>query len=127
MAAYRAAPAGWPIRSFTISEPATQPSRQPHDPLAVARVLLRMRHLDDRRPFVVQLLEEAHDLAALIGVEVAGRLVGEEEFRARDERAGDADELLLAAGELAREEVLLADDLEAVERVRDERRALASP
>ena len=35
-------------------------------------------------------------------VEVAGRLVGEHDRRPRDERAGDRDALLLAAGELRR-------------------------
>ena len=38
----------------------------------------------------------------VVGVEVAGRLVGEHHRRARDERAGDGDALLLAAGELGR-------------------------
>ena len=42
------------------------------------------------------------DLAARRRVEVAGRLVGEHHARARDERAGDGDALLLAAGELGR-------------------------
>src|SRR5437667_7130496 len=69
---------------------------QADDPAAIARVFLGMRDLDDRHPFVVQLLEEAHDLAALVGVEIAGRLVGEQKPRLRDERARDTDELLLA-------------------------------
>ena len=38
----------------------------------------------------------------VVRVEVAGRLVGEHHGRARDERAGDRDALLLAAGELGR-------------------------
>src|SRR5690349_12025324 len=89
--------------------------------VGVERVLVGVRHLDDRRPLRVQGLEELDDLARLAGVQVARRLVGEEERGAGDDGAGDANELLLAAGELAREEVLLADDAEPVERVGDER------
>ena len=46
--------------------------------------------------------QEREDLAAGARVEVAGRLVGEHDRRPRDERAGDRDALLLAAGELGR-------------------------
>ena len=103
-----------------------QPSRRRTIAVAVGRVLLGVRDLDDGGALVVELLEEAHDLAALVGVEVAGRLVGEQQLRLGDERPGNADELLLAAGELVREEVLLADDLEAVERVGHDRGALGA-
>ena len=61
--------------------------------------------------------EQLHDLAALAGVQVAGRLVGEDERRLRDERARHAHQLLLAAGELRGIQVLLPDDLEPVEHV----------
>src|SRR5262245_54341309 len=80
------------------------------DAVAVGGVLLRVRDLDDRHALGVERLEEAHDLAPLVGVEVAGRLVGEQQLGFRDERPGDADELLLAARELVREEVLLPHD-----------------
>ena len=90
------------------------------------RVLLRVRDLDDGRPLGIQLPEQLHDLAALRRMQVAGRLVGEDELRLRDHRARDTDELLLPAGELARIEVLLRDDLEAVQRLRDDRGALGS-
>ena len=46
------------------------------------------------------LAEELEDLAAGLRVEVAGRLVGEDDGRLRDQRARDRDALLLAAGEL---------------------------
>ena len=46
--------------------------------------------------------QELEDLAARRGVEVARRLVREEDGRARDERPRDRDALLLAAGELRR-------------------------
>src|SRR5262245_37540584 len=87
------------------------------DPVAVRRVDVGMGHLDDRRPRVVELLEQLHDVAPLIRVEVPRGLVGEDQLRLRDDGARDAHELLLAARELARIEVLLADDLEAIENV----------
>ena len=46
--------------------------------------------------------EEIDDLAAGLAVEIAGRLIGEQEARARDERAGERHTLLLATGELCR-------------------------
>ncbi len=57
-------------------------------------------------------------------MEVAGRFVGEDELRLGDDRARDADELLLAAGELAGIEILFPDDGETIERVGDEGAAL---
>ena len=55
-------------------------------------------------------------------VEVAGRLVGEEERRLGDQRARDRDALLLAAGELARLVVETIAEADALER-RDGQRA----
>ena len=52
-------------------------------------------------PGVAELLEERHDLDAGLRVEVAGRLVGEDDLRLADQRARDRDALLLAARELA--------------------------
>ena len=60
-----------------------------------------MRDDDDRRALLVQLAKQVeHDLLVLF-VQVAGRLVSEDELRAVDERAGDAHALLLTAGQLA--------------------------
>ena len=56
-------------------------------------------------------------------MEVAGRFVGQDEFWFGDDGACDADQLLLAAGELARVKALFADDREAIEGIGDERRA----
>ena len=47
-----------------------------------------------------QLVQEADHLAARLRVEVAGRLVGEDDQRALCQRAGDRDPLALAAGQL---------------------------
>ena len=57
---------------------------------------------DDGHALVVELLEHAHDLDAGAAVEIAGRLVGEQQGGLVGERAGDGDALLLAAGKLVR-------------------------
>src|ERR1700678_3870590 len=83
---------------------------EPQHALPVGGVRFRMRHLDDRDAVVlVQLPEKLHDLAALVRVEVARGLVGQDELWARDQRPGHGDQLLLAAGKLGRIEVLLGD------------------
>jgi hypothetical protein len=50
----------------------------------------------------VEVAEQFHDRLARRRVEVAGRLVGQQQCRAADERAGDGRALLLAAGQLVR-------------------------
>ncbi len=74
-----------------------------------------MCDLDNRRARVIQSLEELHDLIALRGMQIPRRLVGENQLWAEDDRARDAHELLLAAGKLVREQVFLADNVEAIE------------
>src|SRR5688500_1586348 len=91
------------------------PVAKPHDALSEGRVLLRVGDLDDGGPLRVQAREEGHDVAGLPGVKVARGLVGKDEPRAGDHGPRDPDELLLAAGELGRIQVLLAHDAEAVE------------
>ena len=51
---------------------------------------------------LVEPLENVHDLETGAAIEVAGRLIGEDDFRIVDERTGDRHPLLLAAGKLAR-------------------------
>ena len=46
--------------------------------------------------------KQAQDLLGGGAVEVAGRLVADQQGRVGDQRAGDRDALLLAAGELVR-------------------------
>ena len=53
-------------------------------------------------PACVEPLEQRHDLDAGLRVEVAGRLVGEQDRRVVHERAGDRDALALTARELVR-------------------------
>src|SRR5207245_745202 len=58
-------------------------------------------HQDDGDPLVcVELPQEAHDLLAGPGVEVARRLVRQNQARAIDEGAGDGHPLLLPPGDL---------------------------
>src|SRR6185369_4832972 len=64
--------------------------------------------------------ERVEDLRAGRVVEVAGRLVGEEQGRASDEGAGDRDALLLAGAQLVGAVVLLAGQV-------DERDGVADP
>jgi len=53
-----------------------------------------------RRAARVDLLEQRHDLGRHVGVEVAGRLVGQQQHRLVDQRACDRHALLLAARQL---------------------------
>ena len=76
--------------------------------------LVRDQH-DGQPALVVQPLEDPHHLDARARVEVAGRLVGEQQRRVVDQRAGDGDALLLAARQLVRmviEPLAEADRLE---------------
>jgi hypothetical protein len=60
-------------------------------------------------------LQQPHDLPAGLRVQLAGRLVGDQQFRAPGQRPGDGHPLLLAAGQLVRPlrgVVLHADDVE---------------
>ena len=57
-----------------------------------------VRHQDDGEPVLaVELAEEVENLLSRLRVEVAGRLIGDQEGAAVDERAGDRHALLLAA------------------------------
>src|SRR5687768_1391342 len=70
---------------------------------------------DDSSAPVIYIGKKIHDSQGSFGIEVAGRLVGDEERRVVDEGAGDGDPLLLAARNLGRESVAAvaqADELE---------------
>ena len=62
-----------------------------------------VRDYDDGRSSAIDLFEQIHDLARHQRVEVAGRLVGEDEFRIGGQNACDGDALLLPAGKLRRQ------------------------
>ena len=78
-----------------------------------------MRNLDDRCALIIETLEHVHDVFTLTRVEIPGRLVGKNDAWICHHGAGNADQLLLPAGELAGKEVLLAYDLKSIERVAD--------
>ena len=81
-----------------------------------------VRDHDDRLAVLaVERLQQVEDLVAGLAIEVAGRLVAQQQRRVGDDRAGDADALLLAAGELPR--VVLRAVGEADDRQRDAARA----
>jgi hypothetical protein len=63
--------------------------------------------------------KQGEDLGAAVGVEVAGRLVGQDDLRLVDQGPGDGDALLLAARELGRlvvGSIGQADEAERLER-----------
>ena len=49
----------------------------------------------------VEILEKVHDRFAVLGIQVSGRLVGEEDAWTAGQGAGDCNALLLAPGKLA--------------------------
>jgi hypothetical protein len=64
--------------------------------------LLVVRHDDDRHALAVQAIEQRNDIAAGSRIELARRLVSEEDDRAIRESARDSDPLLLSTGKLGR-------------------------
>jgi len=91
------------------------------DPIAVSRIGLGVRHLNDRGALVVQALEHVHDLFALGRMQVSGWLVSQDDARIRNHCARDTDELLLATGQLRGKQVFLANHLKPIERVANDR------
>ena len=73
---------------------------------------------DDERDAVLagEIEQDGHDFRAVVGVEVARRLVGEEDFRLVDDRAGDGDALLLATGKLGGKVVGAIAETDTLER-----------
>src|SRR4051794_37447279 len=72
------------------------------DPAGEIRVGWRVSDHDDRRAFLVELAKHAHHLLAVSGVEIAGRLVGEDQLGFADQRPSHRDALLLPARQLGR-------------------------
>src|SRR3954469_3459395 len=90
-----------------------------HDPLAhLVDDLVVVSGHDDGRAGAVDPVEQPHDADAGRRVEVAGRLVRQQDRGPVDEGPGDRDPLLLAAGELVREAALLAGEADEVEHLR---------
>ena len=76
-----------------------------------------MGHHEDGGAFAVELGEEFHYLLAVLGVEVTGGLVGEDELGIGDDGAGDGHPLLLTSGELLWEVGGTVGDVHALEDV----------
>ena len=81
-----------------------------HAPLHLVDEAGLVRRHDDRGAAGVDAGEQLHDVDGCRGVEVSGRLVGQQHLRTVHERPGDRDALLLTAGELVREPLLLAGE-----------------
>ena len=107
-------------RSVTGWSRTMRPSRTSTMRLRVLRDVRLVRHEDDGDPLLVQLLEERHHLDRRAAVEIARRLVGEQQRRLRDERARDRHALLLAARQLARLVIQPLAEPHALERLRGE-------
>src|SRR2546430_571674 len=86
---------------------------------SIGRVRFRVGDLHDGRSLMVQVTEEFHDFLGLAGMQIPGRLIGEQERWLVDYSTCDSHQLLLAAGKLAGIQVFLGHDLEAIEFVRD--------
>ena len=71
-------------------------------PRAVGGVRIVRDHHDRLAVIAVERLQQVEDLVAGLAIEIAGRLVAEQQRRVGDDRARDADALFLAAGQLAR-------------------------
>src|SRR3954453_8420584 len=71
-----------------------------NDARPVPGIGLRVGHLYDRRPLIVEALEQFHDFLRLRGMQVTGRFVRENHRGVGDDGARDANQLLLPAREL---------------------------
>jgi hypothetical protein len=78
------------------------PVHQVHVALRAARQLRVVRHEQDRRAHLVDLLEQVHHLARHERIQVAGGLIRQQERRVAGDRPRDRDALLLATGQLRR-------------------------
>jgi hypothetical protein len=93
-------PGGWVVENGCESGRIDDlPVEKAHLPLAwCSDIRLVGDHHDGDALAVERIAEQRHDFLAGVAVEVAGRLVGEDQARLVDQRPGDRDALLLAAG-----------------------------
>ena len=71
--------------------------------MSETRVVLGVRHHYDRRSLLIQLGEQLHNLGTVLGIQVTGWLIGQDNLRVGNYRTGDRHTLLLTSGELLRE------------------------
>jgi hypothetical protein len=94
------------------------PIAERDDSLGVGGDVRLVRHQHDRDPLrFVQLPKDPEDLDRSLGIEVAGRFVGEDQRGSIHERPGDCDPLLLAAGELVRNVLLSVREADGRQRL----------
>jgi hypothetical protein len=91
---------------------------------ALGRARIVRDHHDRLAVIAIERVQQIENLVARLAIEIAGRLVGEDERRIRDDGAGDADTLLLAARELARVVLAALGQAHNLERDRDALHAL---
>jgi hypothetical protein len=73
---------------------------QGDNPIAEARSLCVMGHHQERAlVLLLEIVQQAKNLSACGGVEIAGRLIPQQQRRTEDERPRDRDTLTLAARE----------------------------
>ncbi len=107
------------MRATAVGEHALLQVKRP--PGAIGGVRIVGDHHDRLAVIAVERLQQIEDLVAGLAIEIAGRLVAEQQRRIGDDGARDADALLLSARQLTRVVVRAigeADDLQ-----RDRRRA----
>ena len=84
-----------------VERPGHPPVGEQHDPVGVCRRHGVVGDHHHRVPVLVdELAQQREHLASGVGVQRSGRLVGEHDLGPGDERPGDRDPLLLAAGQL---------------------------
>ena len=88
-------------------------------PLRLCRILLRVRHHYDGRALGIQFPQQVHHFLAVLGVQVAGGLIGENQLRPGHYGTGDGNALLLTAGELLRKMLGTVADGHALHDIRD--------
>ena len=79
----------------------TRPSNRWMLCVGMTRVARIVGHHADRRAGLVELLQQLHHRFAALGIEVPGRLVGQQDDRLAGDRPRDGDALLLPARQLA--------------------------
>src|SRR5688500_49887 len=104
--------------AFAVQAVRLDPAVPQHDDtLGEGRDVRLVRHHDDRLAHGVQLAENVHDVGAGRAVEVARRLVGEQDAGPVHQRARDGDALALAARELVGTVAHPVPEAHALERV----------
>ncbi len=72
-----------------------------HHAVGIGRHLRLMRYQDDGQPlFAVEAGDRGHDFGRGLRIDIAGRLVGQQDRRVMDQGASDGDALLLTARQL---------------------------